>query len=167
MIKNKPSCSPEVNESENFTIKTNGQASKTKRNKGKKMWTKTEGTELKAETKFKVQCSDLEGYIFYIEPRVSETVASKIKHLEHYFGATYSNICKKAIVTKTMDTFLNPDIPTIIPDTGVKCPNTDVEMTYLKKKNIDEDICHKTRKKCLDEINMHKIYNVIVVQTKK
>ena len=56
-------------------------------------------------------------------------------------------------------------MPTITPDTGVKRPNTDAEMTYLKKRNIEEAICHKPRKKDVYETEMKKIYNLIVVHT--
>ena len=56
-------------------------------------------------------------------------------------------------------------MPTIIPDTGVERPKTDTEITYLKKKEIDEAICHKLRKKDVYETVMHKIYNNIMVQT--
>ena len=43
-------------------------------------------------------------------------------------------------MTETSATFPDPDIPTIIPDTGTKHPKMDVEMTYLKNKIIDEAI---------------------------
>ena len=56
-------------------------------------------------------------------------------------------------------------MPTIIPDTGAKRTKTDIDMTYLKKKNIDEAICQKLRKKDLYETVMHTIYNLIVGQT--
>ena len=48
---------------------------------------------------------------------------------------------------------------------GVKCPKMDTEMTYLKKKTIDEAIHQKLRKKDVYETDMPKIYNLIVVQT--
>ena len=38
-------------------------------------------------------------------------------------------------------------------------------MTYLEKKNIDEAIRQKLRKKDVYESDMHKIYNLIVGQT--
>ena len=40
-------------------------------------------------------------------------------------------------------------------------------MTYLKKKNIDEAIHQKLRKKDFYESDMHNIYNLIVGQTNK
>ena len=46
-------------------------------------------------------------------------------------------------------------MPTNIPDTGAEYPKTDKEITYLKKKNIDEAICQKLRKKGVYETNMH------------
>ena len=43
-------------------------------------------------------------------------------------------------MTKTQETFPGPDMPTIIPDTGIERPKTDKETTYIKKKNIEEAI---------------------------
>ena len=40
-------------------------------------------------------------------------------------------------------------------------------MTYLEKKNIDEAIRQNLRKKYVYETYMHKIYNLIVSQTKE
>ena len=51
---------------------------------------------------------------------------------------------------------------TIIHDTGVEHPKTEVDITYLEKKNIDEDIHQKLRKKDVYRTEMHKIYNLIV-----
>ena len=48
---------------------------------------------------------------------------------------------------------------------GTERPKTDGEMTYLKKKNINEAIRQKLRKKDVYESDMHKIYNLIVGQT--
>ena len=60
--------------------------------------------------------------------------------LERYFGENYSNRCLPDIMTKTPATFLDPYMPTIIPDTGADHPKTYVDMTYLKNKIIDEAI---------------------------
>ena len=68
-------------------------------------------------------------------------------------------------MNKTPETFPNLEIPTIIPDTGVKHPYTDADMNYLKKKNNGKDTHQKLRNKYLYETNMHKIYNIIVGQT--
>ena len=87
--------------------------------------------------------------------------------LERYFGTNYSNICQKDIITKTPETFPYPKIPTIIPDTGVKHPKTYTEMTYTEKKNINEAICQKLKKKDVYETDMHKIYNIIVGKKNK
>ena len=48
---------------------------------------------------------------------------------------------------------------------GDERPKRNKNITYLKKKNIDEDIHQKLRKKDVYEIDMLKIYNIIVVQT--
>ena len=68
-----------------------------------------------------------------------------MKDMERYIGATYSYSCQPAIITKTPATLSYPYMPTIIPDIGTECPNTDVEITYLEKNNIDEDIHQKLR----------------------
>ena len=128
------------------------------------MRTKTQGPELKAETDFKGQCSDLEGYIFNIGMISSDKFASTMKELERYLRATYNNRWHPAIITETPETPPNPDMPTIIPDTVVERPKTYTEMTYLKKKNIDEAICQKLMKKDVYETGMHKIYNILVGQ---
>ena len=60
-------------------------------------------------------------------------------------------------MTNTPETFPEPEMPTIIPYTGVERPNTDADMNYLLKKNIDEDIRQKMRKTDVYETNMHNI----------
>ena len=49
-------------------------------------------------------------------------------------------------MTETSANFSDPDMPTIT-ELGTDRPKTDGEMTYLKKKNIDEAIHQKLRKK--------------------
>ena len=66
-------------------------------------------------------------------------------------------------MSKTTDTFPDLDTPTIIPATGIKCPKTDMEMTYLKK-TIDKAIHQKLRNKDVYKIDMQKIYDLIVGQ---
>ena len=129
------------------------------------MQTKTQGQELKAETDFKGRCSDLEGYIFNIGLITSDKFARTMKEMERYLMETYNNRCHPAIITETPETPPNPDMSKIIPDTGVERPKTDTEMTYLKKKNIDEATCQKLMKKDVYETDMHNIYNLIVGQT--
>ena len=79
----------------------------------------------------------------------------------------YSDSCQTAIVIETPDTFPEPDIPKIIPDTGVDHPKTDAEITYLKKKNIDEAIRQKMRNKDVYETDINTIYNLFVGHTNK
>ena len=67
-------------------------------------------------------------------------------------------------MTETVATFPDQDIPTIT-ELGTDRPKTDGDMTHLKKKNIDESICQKSRKKDVYESDMHKIYNLIVGKT--
>ena len=62
-----------------------------------------------------------------------------------------------------MATFPDPEMPTIT-DLGIERPETDGEATYLKKNN-DEAILQKLRKKDLYQSDMQKIYNLTVGQT--
>ena len=39
-------------------------------------------------------------------------------------------------MTKTPVTFPDPEMPTIIPDTGAEHPTTDADITYLKNNKI-------------------------------
>ena len=64
-------------------------------------------------------------------------------------------------------TFIDRDMPTINPYKDVNLPKSDIEMTYPEKKNINEVINHKPRKKDIYETNMHNIYNLIVADTNK
>ena len=70
-------------------------------------------------------------------------------------------------MNKTLVTFPDPDMPTIIPATVVKRPNTGAQTTYSKKDNIDKYIRQKLRKKGAYKTDMHKIYNIIVGQKNK
>ena len=49
-----------------------------------------------------------------------------------------------------------------ITDLGIKHPKTYWDMTYLKKKNINEAIRQKLSKKDVYKLDTHKIYNLIV-----
>ena len=89
-----------------------------------------------------------------------------MEKLDRYLGATYSNICKLAIMTETASTFPDPEMPTTT-DLGTECPKRDGEMIYLEKKDINEAIPQKLRKKDVYESEMHKIYNLIVGQKDK
>ena len=60
-------------------------------------------------------------------------------------------------MTETQENFPDPYMPTIFPYTGVKSPNTVVDMTYLEKNNIDKAIFQKLRKKYVYETDMCKI----------
>ena len=87
-----------------------------------------------------------------------------MKELERYLGETYSDRCQPAIMTETEATFPDPEMPTIT-DVGTERPETDGEMTYLKKKNIDEAIHKNMRKKDIYKSDKQKIYNLIVGET--
>ena len=69
-----------------------------------------------------------------------------MKEMEWYIGATYSDSCQPSIMTETVATFPDPEIPTIT-DIFTKRPKIDVEITYLEKNNIDEYIRQNLRKK--------------------
>ena len=88
-----------------------------------------------------------------------------MKELEWYLLATSSDSCQPAIMTETAATLPDPEMPTIT-DLGTDRPKTDGEMTYLKHIYLDEAICQKLRKKDVHESDMHKIYNLIMGQTK-
>ena len=66
-------------------------------------------------------------------------------------------------MTETSANFPDPEMPTIT-ELGTERPKTDGEMTYLEKKNIDEAIRQKLRKKDVYNSDMNKIYNLIVRQ---
>ena len=81
VVETKPSLSPEGGELKGSTDEIKRQASKPKRYIGKNIQTKIQGLELKANTKFKVQCSGPEGYIFDLGPRASYNFTSTMKEL--------------------------------------------------------------------------------------
>ena len=162
MVKTKPSRYPEGKESKNLTDEHKGQATKTKRYRGKNNRTKTQVLELKAETNFKGRCSDLEGYGFELGTRVLEKFARTMKELELYLRENYSDIYQPVIMNKKPVFLPDPEMPTIIPVTGTESTNTDKEMTYLENNNIDEDIRQKLRKKDMYGTEMHNIYNIIM-----
>ena len=66
-------------------------------------------------------------------------------------------------MTETEATFPYPEMHTIT-DLGIERLKTDVEMTYLERKSIDEAIHQNLRKKDVYESDMYKIYNLIVGQ---
>ena len=150
-----------------WLTKNKGQAPKSKKYRGKKTQTKSQGPVTKANTKFKGRCSELEDYIFNLGMRALSKFSGKMKEPEHYLGVTYSNSCQPAIMTNTLATFPDPYIPKIVPDTGAKRPKTDMEITYLKKKTIDRAIRQKLRNKDVYETDMQNIYNLIIGQTNK
>ena len=86
-----------------------------------------------------------------------------MKELERYLGKTYSDSCQPAIMTETSANFPDLEMPTIT-ELGTERSKTDGEMIYLDKKNIDEAIRQKLRKKDVYTSDMHKIYNLILGQ---
>ena len=88
-----------------------------------------------------------------------------MKKLEQYFGTTGRTIYQPTIVNETPVALPNRLMPTIVTDTGATSSKIYTEMTYLKKKNIDESICQKLRKIDEYDTDMHKIYNLFVSQT--
>ena len=111
------------------------------------MRTKIQGPELESEFNFKGQCSDLKGCIFDVGPRASEKNYITVKETERCLGAAYSDSCQPSIMTETLEIFPDPEVPTIIPGMVIDHPKTDAEITYPKKKNIEEVIHQKLRKK--------------------
>ena len=86
-----------------------------------------------------------------------------MKELEQYRGAMYNNICQP--YDQYIGDFPWPRDSYHHDDTGAESPKTDVKMTYLKNKNIDEAIHQKLRKKNVYETVTQKICNFIVSQT--
>ena len=130
-------------------MENKGQSCKSNKYRGKKILNKYQGPKPKSDTKFKGQCSDLEGYILDLEPRALDKFENTMKYLGRYCGANSRNSCQSAIMTDTTENFTNQEMPTIIPNTGVEHPTTDLDMTYIEKKSIDESICQKLRNKCV------------------
>ena len=87
MVKSKPSRPPEGNESKIPTDGNKGNASNTKKYRGKKHQNKP-STEPKTETDFQGRCTDLEGYNFDLGPRAYEKIDITMRELEQYLGAT-------------------------------------------------------------------------------
>ena len=85
--------------------------------------------------------------------------------LERYLGGTYSGSYQPAIMNETSDTFPDLYMPTIIPGTGIECPKTYMEMTYLEKNIVDEAVRQKMSKKDVNKTEMDNIYNLIVSHT--
>ena len=81
MVKSKPSHPPGENELNIPTDGNKGQASKTKKYRGKKP-KKNPSPEPKSQTEFQGRCTDLEGYTFDLGPIASDKFAQKVKKLE-------------------------------------------------------------------------------------
>ena len=93
MAKKKPPCSPEGSDSNKLTNKHKGKSLKTNKFRFKKACTKTQGPELEAETDFKGQFANLEGYIFDLGPRASDKFSRTMQDLDRYIGITSINRC--------------------------------------------------------------------------
>ena len=48
-----------------------------------------------------------------------------MEDIERYLWATYIDRCQPSIMAKTPETFPDPYMPTIIPDTGAESPKTE------------------------------------------
>ena len=164
MVESKPSRPPEGNELKIPTESNKGQVSKPNKQRGTKQPQNKSSLEPTTETDFQGRCTDLEGYTFDLGPRAYEKFAITMKELERYLITTYSDICQPVTMTETAANFPYPEMPTIT-QFGTERPKTDGEMTYLEKNNIDEAIRQKLWKKDVYKSDMHKIYNLIVLQT--
>ena len=80
-----------------------------------------------------------------------------MKELECYLGAKFINSYQPVIMNKTLENFANPEITTTMIDTGAELPESDVDMTYLNKKNTNDSIHKKLRKRDVYENDMHNI----------
>ena len=121
--------------------------------------------EFESKTDFKGCFSDPEGYILNLGTRTRDKFFRTMEDLELYLGETYIDICQPYMMNKTLDTFPDPDMPSIIPYMGADYPKTETEVTYPKKNNIDEAIHQKLSKKDVYKTDMNKIYNIILGQT--
>ena len=86
----KPSRPPKGNESNILTHRRKGQASNTKKCRGKKPQNKPSPYP-ESKIDFQGQCTDLEGYMFDLKPRASENFDQTMKELEQYLRAIYSD----------------------------------------------------------------------------
>ena len=118
MAEEKPSRQPDVNVLQNPTDRNKGQDSKTKKYRGKKPQNKPIPN-TRPKTDFNGRCTDLEGYIFDLGPRTSYKLAQTMEELEKYLRATYRDRCQPFIMTETLATSPKPEIPKIIPDSGI------------------------------------------------
>ena len=78
MVESKPYRPPEGNAPKKLTEKNKGQEPNSNKYRGTNTQTKYQGTDTKANTDFKVWCSDLEGYIFYLGTISSEKFTRKM-----------------------------------------------------------------------------------------
>ena len=163
MVKSKPSHPPEGNELKTPTEGNKGQASKANKYGGKKPQNKPI-LEPKTKTDSQGRCTDLEGYTFDLGPWATDKFARTMKELEIYPRTIYSESCQPDIMTETAANFPDPEMPTIT-ELGIERPKIDGEMTYLEKKNTNEAIRLKLRKKDVYKSDMHKINNLILGQT--
>ena len=92
MVKSKPSCTPESNKLKNPNDGNKVKSSKPKKYRGKKP-RNNPSLDLEAKTNIQGWCTNLEGYIFDLGPRASGKFAQKMKELEKYFRAMYSDRC--------------------------------------------------------------------------
>ena len=68
-------------------------------------------------------------------------------------------------MTETLAAFIDPEMMTILKENVYKHLKPDNKITYLQKKNIDEAIRQKLRKRDEYETDMNKIYNLIIGHT--
>ena len=97
-------------------------ASKPKKYRGKKPQNKPI-PEPETDTDFQGWCTNLESYTFDLEPRASDKFNRTMKELERYLGTKYSDSCQKAIMTETVATLTDPEMPNIT-DLGIERPKT-------------------------------------------
>ena len=125
MAEVKPYLPPKGNKPKELIDENKGQATNSKKYRGNKNQTKYQCLDPKDDTKFKGLCSDMEGYIYGL--RSSDKSYKKTKELGWHLKETYIDICQPSLMTETTAILPNPDMPTIIPNTGVECP----KRTYI------------------------------------
>ena len=63
-------------------------------------------------------------------------------------------------MTKAPADLTNPEMTTIMTETGADHTKTDTNMTYLKNKNTDEAICKKLRNRYEYDTDIHKTWSI-------
>ena len=84
----------------------------------------TQGQDPEANSRFKGWFSDLKYYVLDLGTSALVKFSRTMKEMEWYLRATYRNSCRPTIVTNAPAAFAEPEMPTIVTDTGAERPKT-------------------------------------------